>query len=240
MRPRLVLATSILLTAALLAVACQPVGEVVTQDIVSEIPWPDQERAEYVLLDDGEEVGRGTLSVIRQGDRFELRLSFSGQGETDDTVVMVDATTLKPLSVRREISSEGKITAGEYDPVEEIVEFKEIDEDGNERLVPQRLEEHYYDNESSLFLWRTVSFEEGYVASYFTVLVNQGVQRVVALEVVGKEEVTVPAGTFDTWRVEMRSQGTTQVAWYADTPERPLVQYNNSRRLFQLTALDGG
>ena len=240
MRPRLVLATSILFTAALLAAACQPVGEIVTEDIVSEIPWPDRERAEYVLLDGGEEVGRGTLSVTRRGGEFELRLSFSGQGETDETVVIVDATTLKPRSVRREISSEDKTTAGEYDPVEEVVEFKEVDEDGNERVVPQRLEEHYYDNESSLFLWRTVPFEEGYAAKYYTVLVNQGTQRVVALEVVGKEEVTVPAGTYDTWRVEMRSQGTTQIAWYADTPERPLVQYNNSRRLFQLTAIDGG
>ena len=232
--------SSTLFAALLLAVACGEVDSVVTQDIVSVIPWADREQAEYVLLDEGEEVGRGTFSITRQGDQFELQLRFVGQGESDDTVVLVDAVTLKPHSVRRQVSKQSKTTVGEYDPAEGIVQITEIDDDGGERVVPQRLEEHYYDNESSLFLWRTIRFEAGYAASYHTVLVNQGAQRVVTLEVVGKEEVTVPAGTFDTWRVEMRSQGTTQVAWYADTSERPLVQYNNSRQLFQLTSLEGG
>src|SRR3990170_3114750 len=58
-----------LLAGLLLALACAPEEDVITQDIVSTIPWPDQERAEYILLDrDGEEeVGRGVLTGTRRG-----------------------------------------------------------------------------------------------------------------------------------------------------------------------------
>ena len=150
-------------------------------------------------------------------------------------VVLVDATTLKPISVRREISRQATTVTGEYDSEEGIIRITIIDKDGDERPVPLRLEEHYYDNESSLFLWRTIRFEEGYEASYYSVLANQRSHKLVTVRVAGTEEVTVPAGTFQTWRVEIRFDGTKQVAWYADTPERTLVQYDNSRQLMQLT-----
>lgn len=235
---RLALLGPALLAALALAVACveEPVE---TEDIVSAIPWPDQERAEYVLLDREslEERGRGVLAVARQGGRFELRLRFENEEASDESVVLVDAATLRPLSVRREFrGEETRVIEGEYDVEEGIVQITETS-DGDERRVPLRLKEHYYDNESSLFLWRTVAFSEGYEASYYAALTNQNTQQVVTLEVVGTEEVTVPAGTFRAWRVEIRAAGVKQVAWYADTPERPLVQYDNSLQLFQLTGV---
>src|SRR3990172_7833419 len=151
-----------LLASLLLALACAPEEDVITQDIVSTIPWPDQERAEYVLLDrEGEEeLGRGVLTVERKDGRFELGLHYVGAGETegdtDDTTVLVDAATLKPVSLARTLVSEGERLAveAEYDAVEGVVNITEISEDGRERLVPLRLKENYYDNDSSLFLWR--------------------------------------------------------------------------------------
>lgn len=234
---RLALLTSALLAALLLA-ACVQEEPAVTQDIVSAIPWSDQEQAEYVILnrDDREEQGHGVLSVMRRDDQFELSLRFESEAGTDEAVVLVDAMTLKPDSVRRERRlDETTIVEGKYDPAEGIVEIT-IVEDGHERLVPMRLKEHYYDNESSLFLWRTIPFVEGYQASYRSVLTNQRTQPVVTLKVAGREEVTVPAGTFQAWRVQIEFADVRQVAWYADTPEHLLVQYDNSIQLFQLTA----
>ncbi len=237
MRPVLLAAT---LVTVLLATACVEEESVFTKDIVSTIPWPDEERAEYVLLDrDGDEVrGQGVLSVTRQDGQFELRLRFEGERGSDESVVLVDATTLKPASVRLEVESEDEtsLVQGDYDAAEGAVGITV----GDERTVPLRLEEHYYDNESSLFLWRTIPFEEGYEASYRAVLVKQRRQPVVTVRVVGREEVTVPAGTFEAWRVEIRFDGVEQVAWYADTPERRLLQYDNSIFLFQLTSEGGG
>ena len=230
------------LALALLASGCTD-ESAQTQDIVSSIPWPDHERAQYVRLDlDGErERGQGVLEVTRRDEQFELSLRFEEESNTDESLVTVDAATLKPASVRRELRGEDNVTIeAEYDAVEKVITVTET-EDGDERTVPRRLDkEHYYDNESSLFLWRTIDFREGYTATYYTVLPNQGgTQHTVSLRVAGKEEVTVPAGTFDAWRVETRSGDLRQIAWYADTPGRPLVQYDNDfNSILRLTSIE--
>ncbi|MDZ4278191.1 MAG: DUF3108 domain-containing protein, partial [Dehalococcoidia bacterium] len=183
----------------------------------------------------------GVLTVERQDGELELTLRFVGGGISDESVVVVDAETIKPITVRRERQGEEvEVIEGEYDAAEEIVEVTEIGEDGDERLVPLRLEENSYDNESSLFLWRTIAFEEGYEASYHSVLANFRNTNVVTLNVVGKEQVTVPAGTFDTWRVEIQAGDVDQVAWFTDTPSHVLVQYNNSLQIFKLTEAPEG
>ena len=234
------LAPLIILTMLFIAAAClgQRIACGQEEDIVSTIPWSDGERAEYVLLDrgDGQECGRGTLSVVDRDGQYELTLSFESEGDTDEAVVLVDAETLKPVTVRRErfIDGERALIEGEYDAVEEVLTIVEISEDDEERIVPLRLEENYYDNESSLFLWRTLPFSEGYQATYRSVLASQNAQHDVSLIVIGIEQVTVPAGTFEAWRVEINADSRRQIAWFADTPERWLVQYDNSVQIFQL------
>ncbi len=232
----------VLLAFVLLGASCATAGKLETQDIFSSIPWPDEERAEYVLLaGNGEEVGTGALSATRRDGQFELSLRFEGQGDVDETTVVVDATTMKPISVERERSGgDPESFRAVFDTDEDIVEITEIDAGGAETLLPLRLKEHYYDNESSIFLWRTITFEEGYEASYHSVLANFRAINVVTVSVVGKEEVTVPAGTYQAWRVEIRSGGRDQVAWFTETPDHLLVQYDNPLgQLFQLVSADG-
>ena len=234
-----------LLAGLLLALACAPEEDVITQDIVSTIPWPNQERAEYVLLDrEGEEeLGRGVLTVTRQDDRFELRLDFEGdETNIDKSTVLVDAETLKPTSIHRErvIDDDTETLDAEYDDIEGVVRITVKTGDDDERQVPVRLKENYYDNDSSLFLWRTIDFQEEYEAAYRTVVTGGGELQVVRLKVTGKESVTVPAGNFQAWRLEIRAADRKQIAWFADTPERLLVQYDNSRQLFQLASLNEG
>ncbi len=214
------------------------------QDIVESIPWSDDERAEYVLLDRSsqEECGTGTLTVERQGDQFQLTLHFEDGTNSDTSIVMVDDETLQPFSVRRERHIEDEVEAveGEYDREEQVIRVVEFIDDDEPRTVPRRLDEDlYYDNESSLFIWRTIKFEEGYIVKYNTVLVNQGgVLREVTLRVAGKEEVQVPAGTFDAWRVDISTEGLSQVAFFADTPEHQMVFYDNSVSIFELTSFE--
>ena len=213
-------------------------------EIVTGIPWSDGERAEYVLLDHGsqEECGTGTLTVERQGDRYQLTLSFVDGENSDVSTVIVDDETLQPFTVRRERLIEGETEAveGEYDRDEKVIRVVEYTGDDDPREVPRRLdEETYYDNESSMFIWRTIRFEEGYEVKYNTVLVNQGgALREVRLRVREKEEITVPAGTFLAWRVDITNEDVEQVAFFADTPEHQLLFYDNSLAIFQLTSFE--
>lgn len=97
--------------------------------------------------------------------------------------------------------------------------------------------EHAYDNDTSLFLWRTVPFEEGYQARYVTVITNRRNRQTVEITVRGRERVEVAAGSFNAWRVEIRTANARQVAWYADTASRTLLRYDNGiGMVFELDA----
>jgi hypothetical protein len=96
--------------------------------------------------------------------------------------------------------------------------------------------EYSYDNDTSLFLWRTLPFEEGYEGSYTTIITNHRARQKVNLSVTGIESVTVPAGTFEAWRLEITTSNARQIAWYATTPDRKLLRYDNDRNvIFELT-----
>jgi hypothetical protein len=53
-----------------------------------------------------------------------------------------------------------------------------------------------------------------------------------------KEDVQVPAGNFQAWRLEIRSGGRTQKAWYADDARRTLVRYDNGELVFELESIN--
>ncbi len=237
---RLPFAMLLLVSMAFLLAGCLEAKLVPTQDLPVSAPWQAPETLEYVLLDrnDGEEVGRGTLEVAEKASRYELSQKFGNEkGDYDNSAVLVDPTTLKPISGTRDrlVDDERNRLRSTYDAAENVVTIIELNDRG-ERPVPHRLKSDYYDNDSSLFLWRSLDFVEGFTVDYHTVVTGSGEQPVLHLEVVRKERITVPAGTFETWRLEIRGQDRAQVAWYADTPERVLVQYDNSVQFFQLTS----
>jgi hypothetical protein len=249
---RTLLLASISLIAALLLAGCYQDEEIITQDIVESIPWPDHEEADYAIYDREdrdleEQHGSGTLIVDKTGDQYEFQINFDGTpgtefAGTDTTSVLVDAETLKPDFIRRErhLEDEDTIVEGTYDHETAVLTIK-FNEDGEERTLPIRLDrENYYDNDESLFIWRTIPFAEGYKANYNTVLTNVRTIQGLTIEVKAREEITIPAGTFDTWRLEIGGEsGLHQVAWFAATPDHRLVKYDNSRQLFVLTDYRG-
>jgi len=213
----------------LFAIACSET-HVETMDVVGSIPWGDHEEAHYRLVDrDGSEAGSGVLSIDREDGRFRLGQTYTDNSNSDESEVLVEVDTLKPLSVRREIRRDGDTeeVEAEYGPTEVKIR-------SGDRQSFLTLPEHFYDNESAVFVWRTIAFREGLVLRYYTVLTNRRHSAVVTLEVAGREQVEVPAGTFQAWRLEIRSGSVRQVAWYADDEQRHLLKYDNSQQVFLL------
>jgi hypothetical protein len=146
--------------------------------------------------------------------------------------VVVDALTLKPISARRQIVTKDDDETIEVQYTDQGAVIKQGDKQSG-LSVP----EHSYDNDSSLWLWRTIDFHDGFEASYTTIITNRRSRQTVNLRVTGKQSVTVPAGTFDAWRVEVRTSNARQIAWIADTPQRTLLKYDNDRNvIFELTS----
>ena len=222
------------LLVAFVASGCGEEG-VETQHIVSVIPWASNEEAHYRLEErDGEERGGGVLAVERRGDTYRLTLRLRDNGNSDESEVVVDAESLKPLSVRRVIVGDDSQDVVEATYVVEGSVLIDARSDGDETKTSLRVPEHPYDSESSLFVWRTLPFQEGFEATYNTIDVNLRERSLVTVTVVGRETVEVPAGTFEAWRVEIRSGDIRQVAWYGADRRRHLLKYDNSWLLFLL------
>ena len=240
-------AVFLLLVAPILFLACTSEPDVDTQNIATIIPWSTAgESLEYRLVDgNGRQLGTGTLTVAQAGTNFELGAHFESETTNDTTKVIVRHQDIKPLTSTRQI-----ITKDDEELIEVTYSDKETDpactvepprgcatiKRGGQQ-TGMSVPEHSYDNDSSLWLWRTIDLKEGYEAGYVTVITNRRDSDIVLLRVTGKESVTVPAGTFNAWRLEIRTANARQVAWIADTPRRTLLKYDNDRNLiFELTS----
>lgn len=192
-------------------------------------PWSGDEEQTYILVDDdGKHLGDAILAVVLDGDTTRLEQTFISDAAHDSIEVVVDSATLKPISSLRQIEeSDGDETRIEVEYTEDGALIKQNDDKQSGLSVP----EHSYDNDTSLFLWRTLPFADGYEASYTTIITNHRSRQKVNLRVEGIEMVTVPAGTFEAWRLVITTSNARQIAWFADTPERTLVRYDNDRNL---------
>jgi hypothetical protein len=209
-----------------LSFACSGSGrpKAAPSDIVSVIPWPSSESLSYVLKDKaGKETGRAVLTVAVEGLTTRLGQEFTSSENTDLTSVIVDAKSLKPVSATRTITSATNKEELSVGYTSAGASIKQGDKQSG-LTVP----DHSYDNDTSLFLWRTIRFEPGYNAAYVAIITNRRSRQTAQVKVIGKETVKVPAGEFTTWRVEIDASGGKQTAWYADTTTRPLVKYDNS------------
>jgi hypothetical protein len=200
-------------------------------------PWPGDEITTYRLVnDDGDQLAAGvlTVEVNEATGQTTLRQRFESPTTVDTIDVIVDSKTLKPISSVRGIQNDNP---DDEDLIEVTYAEAGASVKVGDRQTGLSVPEHAYDNDTSLFLWRTLPFADGYEASYVTVITNRRSRQDVVLNVRGKETVTVPAGTFECWRLEISTENARQVAWYADTPSRPLVKYDNDRDvIFELTS----
>ncbi len=98
------------------------------------------------------------------------------------------------------------------------------------------------DNDVSLQIHRALPLAQGFATRYTNVIPTTATALSTSLRVVAEEEVTVPAGVFRAWRVELSAGGRTHDAWYGQQAPYPLVKYRNraSGAVFELQSLSVG
>jgi hypothetical protein len=228
----------------LAAAACDDGGTVPLSDggpVLGSIPWTAPERATYNITQ-GDTVGRGTFQILEGADSTVFIQSFEvpDNDVTDEITAEADSRTLRPVKVERvttdpDFQRDCTATYGEGSVT--VVQKDEEDEHTEEINVPTT----HYDSWTDLFLWRTIDFSEGFSTRYADVLsCNPRGSEVITmeLEVKGVENVTVPAGSFEVWRLKITSGGASQDAWYSTGPSRVLVKYDNGPQVFELTSVD--
>lgn len=230
---------------AVLAFAgCETTQSLTSNDIVDTIPWEAGETTEYRVLDKdnaNEEVGTLEMSVTEvSGGRVKLTQAFDfpGEGFTNLAEVVASADELIPSSSHFRIDGPDGTLDCEASYADASVSVHRVGEDG-ERTDEIDVPQIAYDSWADLFLWRTIPFTPGLDLEYTDILACtlDRTQRLgIELDVKDKENVTVPAGTFEAWEVEVKSGGQTQKAWYSTGDSHIMVKYDNGSEIFELTS----
>ena len=217
-----------------------------TSNVVHVVPFEVGERLVYDLVrNDGSVVGQGTLSVVGWGDSLELTQSYRELvgGTLSDVVDLVAVRSdvrLLPHALSRAVTSDGRddsyTSAYNIDATTgraQSVTFGSV-EDGESSEKTIDVEGSYYDNETSLWLWRTIEFAEEYEARYVSVNHLDRSLQTVILRVIDQQEIEVPAGVFQTWRLQVRNGRATRTAWVNVQAPHEIVQWDNSSLIFRL------
>lgn len=226
-----------------LGAACAPLGPAA--------PPPPQvvrepvncEQLEYVLVKDGRTLGTGTLaSAYRDaGERsgWDLQQTYTPGGEYSDWSQAYVRPQFQPMNSERGLDRPGggERHSADYERTPGTAVMRSWRQDGEretESTAELRLRPNAYDNESSFWMWRSLPLAEGYVTRYTSVNAFERNQSTVDLSVVGTATVTVPAGTFETWRVLVVAGRASRTAWIEVAPPHRLVQWDNGVSFMQL------
>ena len=235
--PRVFLALLVIAVAACSSSARS--GE--TASVVSRVAFMPGELHTYRLVDRaGEVVGTGAFTTDRDGDTWVLTQSYEDLDGVvvDESRVVVDATTLQPRSTER------TLTRG--DEVERVTAVYELDAAGNrtvrathtrgndKRQRILELNEHDYEDQSSLWLWRTLALGEGLDVRYTTVDPREGGRVTANVIQVDRQTVETPGLTYDTWVLQIRTGRETVNVWVHVNPPHQIVRFDNGRLFFEL------
>ena len=252
MRMRWTAALLALLALPALACATGGAGSGGTEDIVRAVPFEDGERLVYELVDaDGVVVGRGVFTTTARDDAFELIQTYdeaaAPSGERpiiDVATVVVDAATLRPRTSERTIqrrdpsddeSYRATYGAGGAEAQLVITQLS----GGDERTREVELRDHHYDSQSSLWIWRAIALGEGFEANYVSVNPRDASQVTARLVLVDRQTIEVPAGSFETWRLQVRNGRDTRIAWIHVEPPHEIVQWDNGTLFLRLVETGG-
>lgn len=259
MRGRLALATIALAAAALTLGACgsEPLGS--HPPIFTGAPWEGPERLHYNLVQRDTLQGTCTLETepeVAPGVTEVRRLCRDAEeGRYEDNgSVRVDSATLRPISSLRVVrdleEGDARHFTTTYAPEDGRVRFESNEYAGGERQPDETVNAErelpeptaevpnpaWYDDEELLWLVRGIPLRAGFEGSFTNVNARSSVfSAEVAVE--GQEEVEVPAGTFQTWKVRIETSTVTQLIWVErDAPHR-VIRARIERLTYELAAI---
>jgi hypothetical protein len=202
------------------------------------MPWGDGDREEYVIREnkDGRESGTAFFAVTMQGDTFVIEQMSRLDTLSHETSVVVNAADLKPIRGRRTVTG----TPNDFSLTSEYSSGKltiKAETKQGPKSATVDVPAAGYDNDESLMMQRALPLADGYTARYIDVITANASQIEIALKVVGRENLDVPAGSFDCFKVELVASGIKQFVWYSTDASHYMVKYDNGTRSYLLKSI---
>jgi hypothetical protein len=191
-------------------------------------PWQNGSTANYQWQDDtsGAEIGTSQFSFSLDVGVWTVTEKDNISGIDQTIEMMIDAATLAPLGETKTIqtASNNVQLATQYAngklSITAVV-------NGKTTTASLDVPSNALDNDQFLMTLRALPFADGVTANYVAIVAQNALKIDTTVTVLGKESVTVPAGTFDTWHVQINAGQSKQDAWYQVDAPHMLVQYNN-------------
>ncbi len=246
------------LAAAIALVACGSAPLEAHAPIFTEAPWSGAERLQYNLMQRDNLEGICVLETdpeVAPGVTEMRRLCRNAEESRyeDNGRVRVESATLRPISslrVVQDLEGDARHFETTYAPQEGLVRFRSTEyEDGAEepsetvtaeRELPKATAETpapaWYDDETLLWLVRGVPLREGYEGSFTNVNARSSVFSA-EVKVEEREDVEVPAGTFVTWKIQIKTSTVTQLIWVEDAAPHRIIRARIERLTYELTGV---
>jgi hypothetical protein len=197
------------------------------------VPWEDGEEMQLdIKFPSGFKVGTA-IYMIKSAESNGQKLWQAGTrtfaGIQSFSRVEVEADSFKPIHSRWKHFLIGDADVV-YGPAQAQLKLK-----GKDEVKKIDLDGLVYDNEEAIQLMRRLPLAAGYKTSVrFLSSLSGGMIIPVKLEVSGQEKVSVPAGSFDCFKVELSIH---QTFWYSADANRYLVKFEAGGALAELTAV---
>jgi Protein of unknown function (DUF3108) len=219
------------------AIACGADEEIGSEAVFRAAPWTGPEEYSYRITTRGVE-GEGECKLITTPEsepgRTRLERLCGRDQFRDDGVAVVLSDSLRPVSSSRTISDSEKqrstthsVAYGEIEAVFKTDDGTKVRTTTRELPEPdkQSPQPAWYDDEELFWLVRTLDLRAGYTSA-FSYAINAGQPRILntRVEVLEAEQVTVPAGTFETWRVRVQRGGSAKIIWVEQEGSRRVIR----------------
>lgn len=196
-------------------------GEPLTRDDVlgqGEVGQWDADRLEegvrrYDLQVQGQHMGSAEYRLERDGVEWVASSSMTAPGGSQETRLRFSAVDFSPISLEQEmdqgparIHADIRVEAGRLQGRVELPDQLGGPRDYDEELAPGVLLPGMEE-----FVMAAAELEDGVRVTIPHMDLMRGEQVQIQARVTGREEIRVPAGTFDTWRVEVTGGDTALV-----------------------------
>ena len=248
MRGRALLGLSLALLTLVLAGCSSATETPASGSIFTAAPWKGEESYTYNLRRRGEDSAGTCTLTTGVAESGQLKLSrLCGKDEfRDDGNVTVDAKTLVPIQSVRVFADSKKNKRSTYTNVYESskVLFR-ADLNGSTSQTTRELptpteklsQPAWYDDEEILWLVRGINLASGAKADY-TLVIKAGQPSIhtVNLRVDPAEQVTVPAGQFQAWKVRLSRNGNVNYVWVEAAGAQRVVKAQIEDLTYELKA----
>jgi hypothetical protein len=192
-------------------------------------PWQDGEVSIYAITDEDDYAGTARYDITRTDDGWTVRREIVARGDNEIVTVTTTGDTLRPAaSTMERTNSQGtesvNTTYSGSQVDMELTTSREVTTYQRETIPSDAR-----DQRTVLMMLRLLPLEGRYAARFNSYLPVADLLDRVTLSVREREEVTVPAGTFDAWRVNLDTGDSEVDAWIGVDAPYPLVKYVDSR-----------